>query len=181
MINSGVIISILQIENVNVRCEMFDIIMAVLPSDFTLPPYDLPLLHYFIENSEENLSIQWIHKHHDTLEQLYAYERPLDCALRQKLFNLATYMVDQGVDINFVDENEDSVLHKWLKEGGYVQPPEVLVTKFANAKNVLGVTPLIYAILYENSKMIQFLIDKTDLTLVSNEGMTPLHFAAIKW
>lgn len=180
MINSGVIISILQIENVNVRCEMFDIIMAALPSDFTLPPYDLPLLHYFIENREENLSMQWINKHHDVMEQLYANERPLEGALRQQLFNLAWFMVDRGVDVDFIDENEDTVLHRWLKEGGYARPPERIVTKFANSKNILGATPLVYTILYENSKMFQFLVDKTDLTLTSNEGMTPLHFAAIK-
>ena len=181
VINSGVIISILQIENVNVRCEMFDIIMAALPSDFTLPPYDLPLLHYFIENREENLSMQWINKHHDVMEQLYANERPLEGALRQQLFNLASFMVDRGVDVDFIDENEDTVLHRWLKEGGYARPPERIVTKFANSKNILGATPLVYTILYENSKMFQFLVDKTDLTLTSNEGMTPLHFAAIKW
>ena len=181
VINSGVIISILQIENVNVRCEMFDIVLASIPSDFTLPPYDLPLLHYFIENNEENLSIQWIDRNHEVTRQLYANERPLEGALRQKLFHLANYMIDLGVDVDFIDENEDTVLHRWLKEGGYIQPPEKLVTQFANSKNVLGATPLVYTILYENSKMFQFLIDKTDLTLTSNEGMTPLHFAAIKW
>ena len=181
MINSGVIIAILQIENVNVRCEMFDIVMAAIPSDFTLPPYDLPLLHYFIENNEENLSIQWINQHHEVIEQQYANERPLEGALRQKLFYLAKYMIDKGVDVDFIDENEDTVLHRWLKEGGFIQPPEKLVTEFVNSKNVLGATPLVYTILYENSKMFQFLVDKTDLTLSSNEGMTPLHFAAIKW
>lgn len=181
MINSGVIISILQIENVNVRCEMFDIVIPSISPDFTLPPYDLPLLHYFIENNEENLSIQWIDRHHEVSEQCYANERPLEGALRQKLFHLAKYMVDQGIDVQFIDENEDTVLHRWLKEGGYIQPPEKLVNVFANSKNVLGATPLVYAILYENSKMFQFLIEKTDLTLTSNEGMTPLHFAAIKW
>ena len=51
--------------------------------------------------------------------------------------------------------------------------------RFANCKNELGVTPLMYAVINEHKNLLEYLLPHSDTTLVSNEGMSPLHFAAI--
>lgn len=175
MVDTAALLSTMGVGDINLRMEIFQTILSHIPGNMTLPPYGVPLLHFLIENGQEELGQIYASKADLSLE--FQEERALSRAIRHGLFTLAEYIISVS-DINFRDVNEDTVLHEWIKSGGLTMPTNLL--PFSNSQNILGVTPIMYAVLVNNHSMLDILLDLSDLNLVTNEKMNILHLSAVK-
>lgn len=85
-------------------------------------------------------------------------------------------LIDEGIDINIVDEDGLSALH-WACDRGYLQIVEYLISKNANVniEDSDGSTPLHYAISSESYDCASYLIRHgADINHKNNDNETPL-------
>ncbi|XP_051170463.1 ankyrin-3-like [Leptopilina boulardi] len=104
---------------------------------------------------------------------------PLNVAILQNHLELAKILVQNGADVNIVNNDGETPLHKASKRGN-IQLVEILLQNGANinAKDNRDITPLYVAILYDHSELAKILVQNgADVNIVNNDGETPLNLA----
>lgn len=86
-------------------------------------------------------------------------------------------MLEEGADVNAVDESGNTALH-FASLMGYPSKVRELLAVGANVKNNIGRTPLHQAVFMRELKCVKMILEAgSDIDAPDNEGYTPMYLA----
>ncbi|MCH2228896.1 MAG: ankyrin repeat domain-containing protein [Crocinitomicaceae bacterium] len=159
----------------------------VSPIGFAVKNNNLEMTEYFISkggsiqkaidecfNQQKNTILKSLIPKYDNLDQLLAE------AFLMTNTEMITYILNEGADINYKDDQGNTLLHTSAKEAN-IKNAKMLVEQYnANieAKNLHGVTPLMLAASSKNILVTNYLIAKgAEVNEIDGKGETALFYS----
>ena len=123
----------------------------------------------------------------DDIDQTNSYgQTPLMVAVNNGHASVASYLIEQGADVEICDQSERTPLHVAAKNGyGGIAKKLLIKDAFVSGQDHEGRTPLMLAIARGDDALSEMILKAPGwpgctLTGVDNHGRGPLHYAALR-